>query len=385
MTFVHMKFDLKTNHDGKGPAKIVKFRSLREAITSLRQTCSHDHGLGLFSAPKLSGKMTAIRSFVEQLPEDYLVAVVDGANLDVQDFLLAILRGFGFELETSSSNELINLIKVIAVQQTSTNKAPLLVISNLNMMKPEALHTVCQLATYTVGSQSALRLVLVSDEPFESMISARELGIIRSRKTSEHEFGPMTRAETAYYIDAKLRHAGVRRPEAIFSAHMADEVYDESGGRPGLVDQCVLRRIPASRERARIILTRNGETLAIVALAKPKILIGRAETNDVVINSKFVSRHHIMVTHEIGATVLTDLNSTNGTCVNSMPVNACGLRHQDVISFGDFRIKLMDPGSVPRASIADLSMEDTATMRTLDDNRRRYARDTMKAQVAETS
>ncbi len=385
MILAHANFDLKVFEDGECPAKLVKYRSFREADAFLRQTCSYDHGLGIFCGPKQSGKMTVIRSFVDRLPDDRSAGIVDGANLDVQEFLLAILRSFGFELEATSTNVLLNLIKVFVVRQASTREAPLLVIRNLNKMKPEALHTVCQLAQLKVSSLSALRLILVSDGPLDKMIGAPELGAIRSRKTGEHELGPMTRAETAYYLDAKLRHAGIKKPESIIPGEIADDVHDESGGRPGLIDQCVVKRLTAAEERPRFVLTKNGETLDTIELSGKRVLIGRADSNDVVINSTFVSRHHIMLARENGATVLTDLNSTNGTCVNSRKVNVCGLRDDDVISFGDFRIKLLDPSSRQRPSVDDSSLADTATMLALDDIRRRYESNRLKARVAKGS
>ena len=385
MNLAHANFDLKIFQDGESPAKLIKYRALREADTFLRQTCSYDHGLGLFCGPRQSGKMTAIRSFVDRLPDDCSAGIVDGANLEVQDFLLAVLRSFGFELEASSANVLLNLIKVFVVRQTTAHKAPLLVIRNLSRMKPVTLHTVCQLAQVKVSSQSALRMILVSDGPLDRMISAPELGAIRSRKTGEHELGPMTRAETAYYVDAKLRHAGVKKPESVISPRIADDVHDESGGRPGLIDKCVVKRLTAAQERPRFVLTKDGETLATINLTDKRVLIGRADSNDVVIKSTFVSRHHIMLARENGATVLTDLNSTNGTCVNSRKVNVRGLRDNDVISFGDFRIKLLDPSSRQRPNVDDPSLADTSTMLALDDIRRRYESDKLKTKMVEVS
>ena len=382
MILAQQSVDLSPFQDDDIMSSIIDYRSQREADTFFRQTCAYDHGLGLFHGPRLSGKMTAIRRFVEKMPEDSAAGIVDGAKQDVPSFLLAIAQSFGFDLESASTNVLINLIKVFAVQQTASNIAPLLVIQNLNKMTPETLHIVCQLAQLKTHNQSALRLILVSDSPLDRMVSAPELGAIRSRQTGEHELGPMTRAETAYFIDAKLRHAGVKRPETVLPAKATDELHNESGGRPGLLNQCVVRRLTEADDEPSLVLTRFGETLATFALSKKRILIGRSDSNDVVIDSTFVSRHHIMLARENDKTVLTDLNSTNGTFVNSKRVSICGMRHDDVISFGDFRIKLLDPLGVPRAEVDESSLADTVTMKALNDIRRRNARDNIQVQQA---
>jgi len=375
MTPEHESLDLSPFEQSDRPELVINYRSLREAKDFFRRTCAHHHGLGLFHAPPLSGKMTAIRRFVEHLPADASACIVDGADRDVPTFLLDIAQGFGFELEELSTNVLLNLIKVFAVQQARTGAAPLLVIRNPNRMSPETLHVACHLAQLKVPDQSALRLILVSDAPLDRMLGAREMTAIASRRTGEHALGPMTCAETAYYIDAKLRHAGVEHPQTLLPSTVADRLYDRSGGRPGQVDRLVSERLKRADEQPCLVLTKYGETLATYLLKDPRVVIGRADSNDVVIDHTFVSRHHLMLTRDNNETVLTDLNSTNGTYVNSRRVSVCGLRHDDIIALGDYRLKLFDPLGQPRAAVDDALLADTGTMKTLDDIRRQYARE----------
>jgi DNA-binding response OmpR family regulator len=57
-------------------------------------------------------------------------------------------------------------------------------------------------------------------------------------------------------------------------------------------------------------------------LAKPVISIGRWEDNDVVIDDRWVSRHHAQVRREEGSYVIQDLESKNGTFVNGRRIAA---------------------------------------------------------------
>ena len=376
------QLDTSPFHILEKPLLFVSYRSQREAVTFLKQTYGSDHGLGVFHGAPASGKRSLIQHYVDRLPADAMAAVVDAAGLDAQTFLETLMYEYGLDMHGSSVNVMMNMVKVFAVQQTSVRHAPLLVIRKFNAMTPEAVQIVSQLVKLTFQNQSALRLVLVSDVPLDRMLAAPGLQAISARKTGEHELGGMTRAETAHYLDAKLRCAGVVRPETVISATATDEIYNETGGRPGSVDKCVLERLAGARklplqavsddewatpgdDSPRLIITKDGKTIGTIALDTERVLIGRAKYNDVTIDSTFISRHHALLVRDEGKTVIADLNSTNGTFVNSERIIAHGLRHDDVISLGNHGIKLFDPNSRQRATPDEDSFIDTATMKAL--------------------
>ena len=88
-----------------------------------------------------------------------------------------------------------------------------------------------------------------------------------------------------------------------------------------------------------LLVNLNGELLERFAIARRKILIGRAAHNDIVLNTNWVSRHHaILICRDDGATLI-DINSTNGMTVNSRQVKQTELRHNDIVVIGDHRIK----------------------------------------------
>ena len=68
--------------------------------------------------------------------------------------------------------------------------------------------------------------------------------------------------------------------------------------------------------------------------------------------------------------LLVDLNSTNGTLVNSRRIQSKALRHDDVISLGNHGIKLIAPSYRTRRLVEERGLADTAQMKTLADMRR---------------
>jgi pSer/pThr/pTyr-binding forkhead associated (FHA) protein len=84
-------------------------------------------------------------------------------------------------------------------------------------------------------------------------------------------------------------------------------------------------------------------------LAEDLITIGRGADNMIVINDPSVSTHHAQLQRTSETYRLKDLDSTNGTGVNGIPVAETGLRFNDRIRFGaaEARYEADTSGSQP--------------------------------------
>ncbi len=69
-----------------------------------------------------------------------------------------------------------------------------------------------------------------------------------------------------------------------------------------------------------------------IPLTGPMITIGRHRDNHIIIDEPAISRHHIQIRLRFGRYVLFDLGSTQGTLVNTYPVQEHTLQPGDVIS-----------------------------------------------------
>lgn len=79
-------------------------------------------------------------------------------------------------------------------------------------------------------------------------------------------------------------------------------------------------------------------------LDKPSMLIGRSPQCDIFVDSTLLSRHHAsLIFSEQDSVLIKDLESTNGTFVNSMRVKSTtALEHNDVITIGDAKFIFID-------------------------------------------
>jgi len=381
----------------------VQYKAQQAACEFLENILKDDRSIGLLHGPGWSGKSTLIRRFVHGLPPDLAVAIVDGTGLGDTQLLSNMLSQFGYEVELKSTEELLNMVTVLVVQQTRTCHAPLLVLENISDMQPSALSALCKLAALTVGERFALRVILVSDHHVGRMLESPALSSIAERLIGDHELASLTPKETLTYLFAKLRACGVGRPNNIFPVGVCHRLFTASGGLPGKLDTIALsamdraKRFPVSlddivcppdarqdgasdgrgkdaqREPVKLILTLNGKTLQQFRINTTKTLIGRSDLSDVFVNSRFVSKHHALLIRVQESILLVDLKSTNGTFVNSRQVESTVLRQNDIISLGNHRLKVVYPDNHQHINLDGIDTSDTATMQNIADARRMIA------------
>jgi len=390
------------------PSAVSSYVAHRKALEFLAAVCRHKHGLGVLQGPTLSGKSTVIRQFVARLEDEASHAIVDCKKLDPRALFTSILKQFGYSLELTSLNELKSMLRVFAMQQAAAGQPPLLVLENCQHLDKETLAAVCELADIRARRQSALRLVLACERSIEALINEPELQCIAARLSGVHRLQPMQPLETRDYVHAKLYAAGADEPVRIFPDEVCVELHAKSSGWPGVVDRLAIialsratslpvsrthierRQLPEEVRRGhglsavssetgetgestyslpRLVVTRDGEIVNELEIDHARLLIGRSPHNDLAINSRFVSRHHALIVNHGSGTLLMDLNSTNGTFVNSRRISNYVMRHEDVISLGSFRVKFIHPTADHKVQGDDSGLAETVIMKTLEDMR----------------
>lgn len=159
----------------------------------------------------------------------------------------------------------------------------------------------------------------------------------------------IARTLNAAYANGLLSHdTFTRRLDDLLGARLIDPV--------GLIGDLSFRRrrrwpqrlsgIAAAVRRMSTIWHREHPDEPTVLLAldwtgrQGELLLGRHHGCDVVLSSLSVSRRHARLVFRDGSWVLQDLESTNGTTVNGVPVGRCTLRPGDKLALGDERLRI---------------------------------------------
>jgi len=385
---------------------IINYKSHQDAITYLQSELRGLQGAGLLQGPKGSGKSTILRGLVEQLPTGTAVALVDGTRMKSRELLSHALSQFGFGANFESNDELQRMMKVFVVQQARTIEAPLLIVDNVDQMYPSALATMNALAELEVNRRFALRIIVSARNSLDALVESGGLANVERRCIGSYLIHPMSQKESLVYLQARLTDSGINDAKTVFPMDVCDRLYQRSSGWPGplnrhaaaaiaraddfpltvsdtrsLTDPTSVNRIPVlSIEDAsatmppRLILSRDGAKLKEFALEEKKVLLGRSDFADVVIEDPFVSKLHATILTYSDALVLLDLNSANGTTVNSVQVSSTILKSNDIISLGSHRLKIENAPPISAEMAKLLKSPDTVRMKSLVDMRRVRAR-----------
>lgn len=113
---------------------------------------------------------------------------------------------------------------------------------------------------------------------------------------------------------------------------------------------------------AKLILSLDQTLLNEYPLDQERLTIGRRPTNDVQIDNLAVSGEHAAILKLGNDFYIEDLESTNGTLVNSTPIKKHLLQHEDVVEFGRHQLKYINEAATSNPSMQE-DFEKTMILR----------------------
>lgn len=371
-----------------------------EILSALLDTYATPNGLAVLTGAQGCGMTTLVTEFAARLQrdnpelEELNIATIDVAQATVAGLLCDLLAAFGYELPDASHTELLSITRLISQHQAEAGAPPLLIFEHVDSASPKVLALINALAGTKYRRGSAFRIVLTGEEQLRRIVKAEGMSEVGARLSYSAVVRPLTISEQRKFIAESLRQRGKTAHDNAFDhlvhlsaglpATLADviELASESvnDGMPissgdvllavesqrrrdaastesgDDLSGTLIRKVPVPDQQVpeapqsvaapatknalgEIFVSHNGKLIQRYIVSRRKVLIGRAPHNDIVLDSKWVSRHHaILVCTPEGAS-LVDINSTNGMTINSREARQGRLADLDVVIIGKFRLK----------------------------------------------
>jgi type II secretory pathway predicted ATPase ExeA len=358
---------------------IVAYQSHQDALRFLSSALGQANGIALLQGPTGAGKSTVIKEQADWSSRDAAVALVEGTHLTPRRLITDMLSQFGVRTVSQHDEQLLQAVNNFVTQQTRTARAPVLIVDNADRATSSALRLLNWLAALDARGNYALRIVLTGKERLSALLRHASMRSLARRHPAAYSLNPLTARETMIYLRTRLIAAGGERAEKVFPVDVCDRLRELSSGWPGPLNERAIEamerttELQSARPIPRVIVTRDGETVTEYELKEQKYVIGRTELADIVIEDSYVSKMHAMLQVYANAIVLIDLNSTNGTTVNSRLVPKTILRNNDIIALGRHRLKIENVPALSAEMDEKIRASDTMTMRHLEDLRRSRA------------
>ena len=364
---------------------VVAYQSHQDALRFLASSLSQANGVAILQGPDGSGKTTIVKEQLAWSGRDTAVALVNGRHLAPRRLVTEMMAQFGEGTTAGDDQQLLQQLSNFLSRQVRGGHAPVLFVDDADRATSSALRLLNWLAALDARGDYALRIVLSGKEELAGVLRDDGMRNLARRHPATYTLNPLTEQETMIYLRTRLIAAGGERSERVFPLDICAQLHVRSGGWPGQLNRHaieVMERIAelrSARAMPRILVTHDGDTIAEYELSDREYVIGRNELADIVIEDTYVSKIHAMLKVYSNAVVLLDLNSTNGTTVNSRVVQKTILRNDDVITLGHYKLKIEGLPALSAEMDEKISASDTMTMQNLKDIRRARARRTIKA------
>ena len=226
----------------------------------------------------------------------------------------------------------------------------------------------------------AIRFVLTGTERLADLVADYSMRHFERRHPTVFNMNPLCKREAVIYLRNKFIAAGGENAEEVLSLDTCEDLHEMSRGWPGRLNDLALQAISDIGENRdtqsgpRIIVSDEGKTVAEYAITKSETIIGRDKTADIVIDDLYASKRHAMLQLDGTALVLFDLKSTNGTRLNSTDTMHSVLRNSDIISIGQYQLRIEDLPVVSDEMAERIRRADTLTLDNADDIRQSRAK-----------
>ncbi len=359
---------------------IVTYESHWAAHRYLSSALEEANGLAMLQGPRGAGKTTIIKELVPQLKRKCSIAVFDGAIAASKPHVSDVLSQFGFDDLAEKDDKLLQTLSAYVTQQAASGQAPVLIIDNADRLEPSALSLLNWLAALDARGRWAIRFVLTGKERLADLVADYSMRHFERRHPAVFNMNPLSKREAVIYLRTKFIVAGGENAEEVLSLDVCEDLHEMSRGWPGRLDELAFQTLIGMDENMgapsgpRIIVTDENNTIADFAVTKNEIIIGRDSTADIVIDDAYVSKWHVTLKFDENAVKLFDLNSTNGTRVNSTDTMHCVLSNNDIISIGKYRLRIENLPAASDEMARAIRRADTLTLENPDEVRRLRAK-----------
>jgi pSer/pThr/pTyr-binding forkhead associated (FHA) protein len=227
------------------------------------------------------------------------------------------------------------------------------------------------------ASDKSVSIVLIGQPQLSDTLQSPDLDQLRQRCRLRFHLNALSEDETAEYVRHRLRVAG-GNPDEIFDGESLATIYDHTNGIPRLIntlcDTAMIMAFIGGRKTvtmvsiddaleelawedappakaaaaldqlevhatARLTVTKRGRRRGEYLLNTPSYVIGRSSDCSIVFQSKYLSRHHALLSRDKDGWMILDLRSTNGLTVNGRDVKFARLSDRDIIGIGEYLIR----------------------------------------------
>lgn len=229
-----------------------------EALAHLVYGVTESGGFVQLTGEVGTGKTTLVRTLLlNRMPDNADVAVVLNPQISAHEFLLTICEELHIEVpaQKESIKSLTDALNRHLLKAHADGRRTILVVDEAQNLAPAVLEQVRLLTNLETAKQKLLQIILIGQPELRELLARNDLRQLAQRITGRYHLEPLTREETAQYIEHRLRVAGALGE--VFDSGAKKEVFRLSEGVPRLINVICDRALLGAYSQERRVVNRR--------------------------------------------------------------------------------------------------------------------------------
>jgi general secretion pathway protein A len=209
----------------------------REALAHLLYGIESDGCLVLLTGEVGTGKTTASRCLIDQLPETTDIALILNPKLTVIELLTTIceeLRIAGIEPH-DSVKYYVDILNQHLLEAHARGRNTVLIIDEAQDLDTDVLEQLRLLTNLETHKEKLLKIILLGQPELRQLLDRPEFSHVNQRITSRYHLLPLGEQDVCAYVEHRIKVAGGGRAR-LFSDKALKRVYELSQGIPRLIN-----------------------------------------------------------------------------------------------------------------------------------------------------
>ena len=236
------------------PAYLYASQTHGEALASLSFGIQDNRGfLALIAEPGM-GKTTLLYQLLEDLRDYARTVFVYQTQCDSRELFQYILHDLDIDAQGMSLVAMHNKLNEVLFEEMLARKRFVLVVDEAQNLDESVLETLRMLSNFETHHTKLLQIVLAGQPRLAAKLAQPQLSQLRQRIAVLSHLEPFTAAETACYIDHRLKVAG-HRGKPLFEPDAVSLIAQRSQGIPRNINNICYNSLLVSHSRGQRTVT----------------------------------------------------------------------------------------------------------------------------------
>ena len=226
-----------------------------DALAHLIYGISESGGFIQLTGEVGTGKTTLIRSLLEQLPAKAEIALILNPQLSRLEFLQVICQELRIPAAADDSvRARVDALNGYLLRAYAEARRIVLIVDEAQALTPELLEQIRLLTNLETPKKKLLQIILIGQPELRDLLARPEMRQVAQRITGRYHLKPLSKEDTALYVNHRMKVAGAQRD--VFTPPAIRLLYRRSRGIPRLINVVADRALLAGYTRDQRVVDR---------------------------------------------------------------------------------------------------------------------------------